>query len=131
MVTEDYVSFEVAKLLKEKEFNEVCMFAYTFPDGESAILDKFYKPITNKELDEDACVAPTHQMALKWLRKVYKIFIEVRIHFMPKVQYRSDILEFNDLKDVQWLDDLQVLPYKDTYEEAVEEALKYTFENLI
>jgi hypothetical protein len=28
MITEDYVSFEVAKLLKEKGFNEPCIATY-------------------------------------------------------------------------------------------------------
>jgi hypothetical protein len=28
MIKEDYVSFEVAKLLKEKGFNEICRAAY-------------------------------------------------------------------------------------------------------
>ena len=32
MITEDYVSFETAKLLKEKGFNEGCSTTYT-PNG--------------------------------------------------------------------------------------------------
>lgn len=33
MITEDYVSFEVAKLLKEKGFNELTPLSYSLPYG--------------------------------------------------------------------------------------------------
>ena len=38
MITENYVSFEIAKLLKEKGFNEPCLMCYT-SDGNWEIMD--------------------------------------------------------------------------------------------
>lgn len=61
MITEDYVSFEVAKLLKEKDFNEHCEKSYSI-DG------KLYS-----NFPDDCILAPTFQMAAKWLRIVYGI----------------------------------------------------------
>ena len=38
MITEDYVSFETAKLLKEKGFDEPCVYVYRH-DGSEDIWD--------------------------------------------------------------------------------------------
>ena len=113
MITEDYVSFETAKLLKEKGFNE---------------------PVTelNKLLfkeDEKPILNITHQMAMKWLREVHGIFIAIN----------NDDLDFNwqcyDLINRDSTLDPKILSgsyagYK-VYEEAVEAALKHVLENLI
>ena len=66
MIKEDYVSFEVAKLLKKKGFDEPVMYHFT-PDGtQRKFQQAFYK---------DDVAQPTLQMALKWLRKKHNIFI--------------------------------------------------------
>ena len=112
MITEDYVSFEVAKLLKEKGFDEPTTGTY-YKDGTFEHLSlnkwnsKFIMPIS----------APTHQMAMKWLREVYDIKIMIR----PYVDgtYSYEIL--NGFWYVNF----------DSYENAVEESIKYCLENLI
>jgi len=72
MITEDYVSFEIAKLLKEKRFDDIC--------------DKIYKEHDSYLCPIEYCMnlkgegyylAPTLQMAMKWLREVHKIFIVI------------------------------------------------------
>lgn len=69
-ITEDYVSFETAKLLKEKGFNEPCWFWYS-PIGE---LNRHYsEPAKSSPCYETAC--PTLQMAIKWLMKKHNICI--------------------------------------------------------
>jgi hypothetical protein len=125
MITEDYCSYEVSKLLKEKGFDEKTLSYYE----DNVLCHGDWFEWNRSPLGHIA--APTHQIVMRWLREVHKIFIEIRIYFAPKPHYRADVLEFNDLEDIQWLDDLAVLPMKDTYEEAVEAALKYTLENLI
>lgn len=75
MIEEDYVSFEVAKLLKEKGFIEPCRHYY-FSNG---------KISESKGLKHrnSSCIntysAPTIQRAMKWFRKVHKIYIEPRM----------------------------------------------------
>lgn len=61
MITEDYVSFEIAKLLKEKGFNEYCEKSYSL---EGKLYSNF---------PDDCILAPTLQMAAKWLRVFHKI----------------------------------------------------------
>ena len=62
-IKEDCVSFETAKLLKEKGFNEPCWFWYN-PIGE--FRRHYSKPAESSPCYETAC--PTLQMACKWLR---------------------------------------------------------------
>ena len=72
MVTEDYVSFETAKLLKDKGFNEDSWFHY---DNDGDIVTRGYR--LNHP---DDIPAWTHQMVMKWLRKTHKIFFNVNYY---------------------------------------------------
>ena len=74
MITEDFVSFETAKLLKEKGFDEKVDTLYkmdaeflkstlciNYNDAKFALLDMHNIP-------ENTVSAPTLQMVMKWLR---------------------------------------------------------------
>ena len=73
-ILEDYISFDLAKLLKEKGFNEKCRGGYhsEFDDNDSPIVmleEWMAQPYNNEFVDEGfLCSAPTHQMAMTWLR---------------------------------------------------------------
>ena len=72
--TEDYVSFETAKLLKEKGFDEKCTHYYK---NEKYLVDLGYTNIhfcANSDLVEEFA-APTLQMAMKWLRIEHNLCI--------------------------------------------------------
>ena len=66
-ISEDYVSFETAKLLKEKGFNEDSWFHY---DVDGDIVMKGYR----LNMPEDI-PAWTLQMAMKWLREEHNKII--------------------------------------------------------
>jgi hypothetical protein len=77
-------------------------------------------------------------MAMKWLREVYNLFIEIQyataLFFEPhttiyfKIYYMS--LDYNTSgKDM--LPDDYIREYYASYEEACEAAIKYCLENLI
>ena len=154
MITEDYVSFETAKLLKEKGFDEPCYQYYlttktlhtTFHDRVHVEEEPFFNSsglnglyeVSNKTLFEDICSAPTLQMAMKWLREVHNLFIEIQyatalfsqphttIYF--RIYYMS--LDYSTSgKDM--LPDDYIREYYNSYEEACEAAIKYCLENLI
>lgn len=77
MITEDYVSFNTAKLLKEKGFDEECQQYYG---------DYKYS-------------CPTLQMAMKWLREVHNLFIFISTWLRNKdgaIQYYYEIRNLND-----------------------------------
>lgn len=124
MVTEDYVSFETAKLLKEKGFDEVPVCTYYLSYG------GFYMTpmaVTNKDLYAHGHIAaPTLQMVMKWLREKH-IFITL------------DIISFN-LNDLPvWSFDVwhnnnheyRYSDYFDSYEQTCETAIKYCLKHLL
>ena len=126
MIIEDYVSFNVAKLLKEKGFNEAC---HTFYDnGHKHILKFVQKGLCNNAAiiaNNGICVAPTLQMAMKWLREIHGLFIHIDI-------IREASCWLVDIQDIKG--DVAIYPIKDEfpkYEEACKAAIKYCLENLI
>ncbi len=141
MVKEDYVSFEIAKLLKEKgfigesEIGDRCGFYEQNKEYPSQI-NLVYDDLNNSELEWNECLRFTHQMAMKWLRKEHDIFIKINmiqdgmydaindfVYKEPIFQY--EIIGFNG-NDVYWL-----RGEFNSYEEAIESAIKYCLENLI
>ena len=75
MATENYVSFETAKLLKEKGFDIECDCLYV--DG-NIIQARGGRCDWNKgetilSIYKNECSAPTPQMVIKWLREVHNI----------------------------------------------------------
>lgn len=79
MIQEAYVSFNVAKLLIEKGFNEPTL-AYAYGQD---MISYYSRP---KVTDPLSIVAgriplPTQQMAMRWMREEHKINIEVRMLF--------------------------------------------------
>ena len=102
MITEDYCSFEIAKLLKEKGFDEKVISFY--PPGDIQ--------------------RPTHQMAMKWLRE-NGIIIEI-LHVTSKPSNDGWFYSYQKNNDSE----TNLIEYP-SYEDAVETALKYVLKNLI
>ena len=124
MITEDYVSFETAKLLKEKGFNEYCFALY---DSNKRLIQSGIR-LNNIQVGrvEGSYSAPTLQMAMRWLREKYNIHIEPRYFPTPNI-YRYVIIH-----SPVTIENIDSHPqYFDTYEEACEAAIKYCLENLI
>lgn len=133
MITEDYCSYEVAKLLKEKGFDIFCDRGW-----ESIDYDKdhdvncypYNKPYPfNEEKRSILSVsrwmsAPTHQMAMKWLREVHKLHIDID---PSEGDWSPCVIELENWSSLTGGE----IAIQDTYEEAVEAALKYSLKNLI
>lgn len=134
MITEDYCSYEVSKLLKEKGFDETCYACYEYFSSSVTMYSGWpfeYKgEVVNNSEDRIKC--PTHQMAMKWLREIYKIYIDIETCYT----YINKNENF-EVTGYEFTIHSQYEPcYEDhetynSYEEAVEAALKYTLENLI
>ena len=134
MITEDYVSFEIAKLLKEKGFGGDCFSMYVISKPHSGIGNPNKAKIAPHGRDshyyegyEYQCEAPTLQMAMKWLREEKHIPIEILWHYDAD----SDVEEWYFIHHAE----LRILPndieYYETYEGACEAAIRYCLENLI
>ena len=128
MIKETYVSFETAKLLKKKGFDENTLMVYmSYGDlckcnRYDSIRNSNYNDITKNYFE---CTAPTHQMAMKWLREIYGIDIVIEISD-PSVNDRKYYCVIWDKNN-----DSYILDLLNSYEDAVEGAIKYCLENLI
>lgn len=117
-MNEAYVSFEVAKLLREKGF-----------DWDT---DKVYERNLMACRYEDYPM-PTQQMACRWLREVHNIHIMPTIGCdvdrTPRIFYGVVIALFNDYGNIDYrtIDGNEY----DEPEDAVEAALLYVLKNLI
>lgn len=123
-IKEDYVSFEVAKLLKEKGFDEPCRSYYI---GSSGRYSRCTVEIKTNDCRDDEILRPTLQMACKWLREVHNVSIEITsTGFLIDggVEWECDIKSGHRLY-------FKHITNERSYEGAVEAALKYTLENLI
>ena len=141
-VTEDYVSFEVAKLLKDKGFPQEYDIYHSMVYNEEDYENEYEvqrmvletKPVKAGTLSsypvgvpEPKCYCPTHQMAMKWLREEKRTSIIIEFD-VTKRGYCPYVHQLD--YDMDWVVKWRInIPMK--YEEAVEVALKYTLENLI
>lgn len=132
MITEDYVSYETAKLLKKKGFDWEVHRSYL-------VNDNCFAPADVKDLPhkKDAIRIPTLQMVMKWLREKYNYQIIVTpkygdVEYMPGqwqeefLGWKYTIIPFNGNKSIMYPS-----VYSSTAESAYEAAIKYCLENLI
>ena len=117
MITEDYCSYEVAELLREKGFKEPVteLNRLLFEEGKKPLLKI------------------THQKAMKWLRLVHDVLVtpyalSLGYYFEIFDLTNRDITGCKPLYKVGVLNKEAVLS---TYEEACDAAIKYCLENLI
>lgn len=141
MITEDYISFEIAKLLKEKGFNEKCQAMY---DKDGHLIPSNFKLLTKSDKRLFVADAPTLQMAIKWLREVYKCYITFTWEFKEYDKNYKPVY-----KDITWSFNIGIPKYNsarkgngdyfdldsdkeyDSYETACEAAIKYCLEKFV
>ena len=147
-VLEDYVSFETAKLLKEKGFQEDTRFVwYEKLPYDLAIypgtfnkpgIDLYFgtketeheSPFNNKDkakyIDGDVYCCPSLGMVMKWLRDVHNWYVDIR--FNRYYQYYIPIV-YNMSGNTEVLIEFEERPKH--YEKAGEICVNYILEKLI
>lgn len=147
MITEDYVSYETAKLLKEKGFDWCESPFYSEQDRDEwrqnnsyTIPNMLYDPDLPFDSETLTMVAPhvSIQMAMKWLREVHHLFIgvEPRLSFTDYYWITANIYRVrkkNSLYHAEPVDDYSCVACcdGDSFEDACEAAIKYCLEKLI
>ena len=133
MITEDYVSFESAKLLKEKGFNEPCQFLYFSKYKQEGDFIGNFNARKNSDINEASYSAPTLQLAMKWLREKHNLYCNIdydfRLGWNNKITSLKETVIDHDIEMKTYLTN-KVINYS-SYEEACEDAIKYCLENLI
>lgn len=113
-----HVNFEIAKLLKDKGFDNIeCDGYYRICDGYTKGCKFCYSNVSKQ--DEEGILAPTIAEVVMWLYRNHRIWIEIRKSYLlnqfvavtknPRVELSS----------------------KDTPTEAYESAIEYTLKILI
>lgn len=126
---EDFVSFEIAKKLKEKGFNEGC---YKYYEGKELKWSNspWLKPQYNDYLSH-ITAAPTISQVLKWLREKKLILIGL-----------SPMQEYDVEETIEWCAtvykadkqgglSLKEEFYYESYEQAALAGIEYVLDNLI
>ena len=149
-ITEDYVSFETAKLLKDKgfpqEYDIYHSMVYNEEDYENeyevqrmVLETRLVKAGTLSSypigVPEPKCYCPTLQMVMKWLREVHNTFIDI---YLPSHSEHEDTIYhgtysfdiFNLNKKVYVYCTWGEIEFN-SYEQAIEAALKHYLKNLI
>ena len=128
-ITEDYVSFETAKLLKENGFDEPCIGFYNPTDG------CFFEASIRKSWDYDrygSISAPTHQMAMKWLREVHGLNIQPYIVRTIELKRAYNVTIYdNNCEQIKSHFGSNIFDGFISYEDAVEASILYVLKNLI
>lgn len=137
-IEEAYCSFEVSQLLKEKGFDCLCHYHYSYGSGDKeanknpqnliyqgGFLDKFGSNRTYRnselakwELPFGEFSMPTHALAIEWLRVNFDIEFIQRVSYGKTKQYICDPVGHK-------------LKTQNTPQEATETALLFTLKNLI
>ena len=131
-ITEDYVSFETAKLLKEKGFSEnteheIWYVIKQFSTGCHWNSCTYKVGDITREYNDGCCIPmPTLQMVMKWLREIHNIKVNV---FYSNPNYAIEYFELNTQTGVD--ESVFIGDGYDVFEHACEAAIKYCLENLI
>lgn len=125
MINEDYCSYEVAKLLKEKGFDWGCITYYVDSEPNGVKYSMLFE--NNNTWEDRCCSAPTHQMTIKWLREVHHIAINIGWGeiFEDQYQWWSIVLNMDSGAILCEYD------YHISYEQSCEAAIKNCLEKLI
>ena len=135
MITEDYVSFETAKLLKEKGFDWDESPFYSEQDRDEwrqnnnyTVPNTSYNPDLPFDSETITLIVPhvSIQMVMKWLReKCIFITLNIICFNLNNLPIWHFVIWRNNNHEYRSSD------YFDSYEEACEAAIKYCLENLI
>ena len=147
MIKEAYCSYEVSKLLKEKGFPQDYDIYHSMIYNEKDYEDEYevQRMVTETQfikagtlssypvgVPEPKCYAPTHQMAMAWLREEKNVLIYVYpVINLPVKDNSTFHWRWDGKKKIHCAPHIGEKHNYETFEDAVEAALKYCLQNLI
>lgn len=121
MKNEDFVTFEVAKLLQDKGYREDCHASYmTDETGRSELTVVFgvrkFRNLLRYARYQGEYLAPTLYAAQKWVR------IKGKIHIVVELNKHGWYYRLYDTEDLSLIS--QMDGYVDTFEKALNDGIK-------
>lgn len=95
MITEHYVGFDTAKMLKEAGFDEVCTTFYSSSEGAPTLLHS-----RNSELKKKHYSRPSQALSARWLREVHGIVVDVT--FIPPKSDKNWQYFIGEINNMVW-----------------------------
>ena len=126
MIHEEICTYEVAKLAKEKGF-DVPTFGYYRIDTEDWYRTDVYDDWNDSTIRYSA---PTQSLLQLWLREEKGIHISVEYEWVEGIDDWTFYAYIKKVNNAKVVDDAIKSGFN-TYELALEEALKYALENLV
>ena len=124
MVKEEYVTFETAKLLKEKGFDEECWCYY-----HKQKLEHYFRKVSNKGWTTSGNISsPTQQMACRWLREIHNLCVAP---YAAAYRYGFTIDKADTGSGIGNEYDFYPEDEFETWEEACEAGILYCLKNLL
>ena len=118
------ITFETAKLAKEKGFKEGSRKGY-LPNGEIGISHYDFLCHNDEEDYPTKYAAPTQSLLQKWLMEKYRIFININYDGNDEV-FRVEIIKQNNdrSRKVFYLKEENIIMMFHSYEDALEISLQ-------
>ena len=144
---EDFVSYKIAKKLKEKGFKEECVVHYYSNDPtclikNTALADYVRQPFCVESIKRswnrcelNPCSSgcyydvPTISQVMKWLRDEKDIFIEITVDVNDKFNYYFEIYKKGN-DTWEYIGQNDTYDYFEMYEEAAIAGIKYSLDIL-
>lgn len=131
-MTEEFVSLELAKKLKEEGYNKPFYFYYRTDDECIHHVNTCAPLVYSDKIDDEVVIAPTISQVLKWLREEKNLHIAVDVYelgwFYEVTHYgkgsRSNLICTQSVPNLSE-------PDFDSYEEAALAGIEYVIDNLI
>ena len=136
MIEESYVSFAIAKLLKEKGFDVAVRTSIDLiylDRDDTEMIFHLDADNWNAYSSEHRFSCPTLQLACKWLREVHHLYIQVMLDSWACGGHTGYyvVIQKTDSNFEMMLQDAVNNVFYQTYEQASEAAIKYCLEDLI
>lgn len=133
MITEQYVSFETSKMLKEAGFDVPTRGTWrTNRTGDAAFVEHFYRQTTDDISRHSAdgfqheYLAPTQSLAARWIRDKYHIFLMLT----PMIDgWMYDLFNLDKHSYILTNADANTDDYESAFEVGLKEALRIIIKN--
>ncbi len=129
-----FVSYELAKLAREKGFNECCFAFYQIEQYEDAPVmvdddieyrNSGFRTCKNNEIPEHYVSAPLYQQLVDWFREKHNLLILVSNVNKPEIgMYGYDIHRLPSGVITMWNKEQSVKTYYEALNKSIEESFK-------